>query len=52
MQIVLAWMLQSEPTVIPVVAAGTVEQIDENLAALDVKLSAEQLVRLQRAGAS
>jgi len=50
-QVVLAWMMQSAPAIIPVVAAGTEEQLEEDLAALDVRLSPDQLQRLQRAGA-
>lgn len=45
-QVVLAWMLRSSPAVIPVMAASTVEQLAENLGALDVELSSEQLAYL------
>ena len=48
-QVVLAWMIQSEPKVIPVIAASRVEQQEENLGALDVKLSTEQLELLSNA---
>jgi aryl-alcohol dehydrogenase-like predicted oxidoreductase len=37
-QVVLAWMLHSSPTVVPVVGASTSEQLAENLAAVDVHL--------------
>jgi len=50
-QVVYAWMIQSEPPVIPLLAADTVEQMKENLGALDIKLSAEQIVRLNSASA-
>ncbi len=50
-QIILAWMLQSEPCVIPLVATSTKEQMQENLAALEIKLSAEQMNDLNRAQA-
>jgi aryl-alcohol dehydrogenase-like predicted oxidoreductase len=50
-QVILAWMLQGDPTIIPVMAASTPEQMDENLAALDLNLSNEQLSRLNNAGA-
>lgn len=50
-QIVLAWLLQSEPAVIPVMAASTHEQMQENLDALNVQLSADQLLRLNTAAA-
>ncbi len=48
-QIVLAWMLHSDYPVIPLIAASTREQMQENLGALDVKLSAEQMQRLDSA---
>ncbi|MEL7587528.1 MAG: aldo/keto reductase [Prolixibacteraceae bacterium] len=46
--IVLAWMMQSSPGVIPVVAGSSVEQLKENLQALHVRLSAQQMVRLNQ----
>jgi len=48
-QVVYAWMMQSNPPVIPVMAASSVEQMQENLGALDVELSAEQIVELNEA---
>jgi aryl-alcohol dehydrogenase-like predicted oxidoreductase len=50
-QIVLAWMVQSDPAVIPLVGASTVEQLQEDLGAQDVKLSTEQMARLNDASA-
>ena len=50
-QIVLAWMVQSDPSVIPLVGASTVEQLQEDLGAQDVKLSTEQMARLNDASA-
>jgi len=49
-QVVLAWMLQGSPQVLPVFSASSLEQMSENLGALQVKLSAEQLERLSTAG--
>ena len=49
-QVVFAWMLQSTPPVLPLVTAGTREQMDENLGALEVELSSEQIERLSSAG--
>ncbi|GAB3423206.1 hypothetical protein [Flindersiella endophytica] len=43
-------MLHSDPPVIPVSAAGTVAQLDEQLAALDLVLSDEVMERLNTAG--
>ena len=48
-QVVLAWMLHQG--VLPLIAASTREQLQENIAALDVTLSDEQLARLNVAGA-
>jgi aryl-alcohol dehydrogenase-like predicted oxidoreductase len=50
-QVVYAWMLQSDPPVIPLVAASTVEQMRENLGALEIELSADQMARLNDASA-
>jgi len=47
-QIVLKWMLDRD--VIPLIAASTEEQLAENIGALNVKLSAEQMQRLNTAG--
>ena len=45
-QVILAWMMQSSPTVVPVMAAGSETQMAENLAALDLVLSAEEMALL------
>lgn len=45
-QVVLAWMLHSTPAVLPLIAASDEAQMTENLAALDVHLSDEQMTRL------
>jgi aryl-alcohol dehydrogenase-like predicted oxidoreductase len=50
-QVVLAWMAQSDPAVIPVFGASTVDQLQENLGAQEVELSAEQMARLNHASA-
>lgn len=42
-QVIFAWMLQGTPTVIPLIAASTPEQMAENIGSLEVELSAEQL---------
>jgi aryl-alcohol dehydrogenase-like predicted oxidoreductase len=48
-QVVYAWMVQSDPPVIPLVAASTTEQMEENLGALEIELSAEQMAQLNDA---
>lgn len=49
-QIILAWMLQSDPPVLPLIAASTREQMQENLDAIEVKLTPDQMLRLDGAG--
>jgi len=44
-QVVLAWMLQSDPPVIPLVAVSKPAHLAENLGALEVTLSGEQMAR-------
>ena len=45
-QVILAWMVQSDPVVIPLVATSTLEQVEENLTALKVELDHDQIARL------
>jgi aryl-alcohol dehydrogenase-like predicted oxidoreductase len=49
-QVVLAWMIQGDPPVIPIIAASNEAQMEENLGALDVDLSEAQMARLNEAG--
>jgi len=49
-QVMFAWMLRSDPAVLPLVSAGSVAQLDEDLGCLDVRLSDEQMRRLDTAG--
>jgi len=49
-QVVLAWLLQGRPPIIPVVGASTVAQLDEQLGAVDLRLDSEILDRLDAAG--
>ncbi|GAK52590.1 aldo/keto reductase [Candidatus Moduliflexus flocculans] len=48
-QVIFAWMLHSEPAVIPLIAASTKEQMQENLDAANVRLTPEQMARLNQA---
>jgi aryl-alcohol dehydrogenase-like predicted oxidoreductase len=50
-QVIYAWMLQSTPLVLPLVSAGSMKQLDENLGALKVSLSDAHMKRLDEAGA-
>jgi aryl-alcohol dehydrogenase-like predicted oxidoreductase len=49
-QVLIAWMRQSEPTVLPIIAGSRQEQVLENIAALKIRLSSDQMERLDRAG--
>jgi aryl-alcohol dehydrogenase-like predicted oxidoreductase len=49
-QVIIAWMRQSDPPVLPIIAGSRIEQLKENLAALDVTLSDDQMTRLTTAG--
>jgi aryl-alcohol dehydrogenase-like predicted oxidoreductase len=49
-QVMYAWMLRSTPLALPLVSAGSVDQLAENLGALRVTLSDEQMKSLDEAG--
>ena len=49
-QVVIAWMRQSDPAVLPIIAGSRTEQLQENIDALKLKLSNEQMNRLSSAG--
>ena len=49
-QVILAWMLQGDPPVLPIIAGSRREQLNENMAALEVTLGKDQLRRLDSAG--
>ena len=49
-QVVLAWMMQRQPPMIPVFSASRVDHLEDNMAATQLKLSQEQLIRLNKAG--
>ncbi len=49
-QVILAWMLASNPAAMPLVSAGTLEQLDENLGSLDIQLSQDEMHELDAAG--
>ena len=50
-QVVVAWMLHHDFPVFPLVAASTIEQLNDNLAAADLQLTGDQMRRLTEAGA-
>ena len=49
-QVVIAWLRQTDPAVLPIIAASQVDQLAENIAALNITLSSDQLQRLNTAG--
>lgn len=49
-QVVLAWMMQSKPSILPLIAASTPTQLQENIDALQIHLSDKQLDQLAIAG--
>jgi aryl-alcohol dehydrogenase-like predicted oxidoreductase len=49
-QVILAWMLHSDPFVLPLIAASTEEQLRENIRALELALSPEEMKLLTEAG--
>ncbi|MFW6312397.1 MAG: aldo/keto reductase [Spirochaetota bacterium] len=49
LQVVLAWMLHSDPPVYPVVAADNAEQLNEDLDAIELELDESQMKRLNEA---
>ena len=49
-QVIIAWMRQSKPSVLPIIAGSKIDQLKENIAALDLSLSDEQMETLNTAG--
>jgi aryl-alcohol dehydrogenase-like predicted oxidoreductase len=48
-QVVLAWMLNNQPRILPLIAASTMEQLQENVGALELALTEEDIQRLNQA---
>ena len=49
-QVIVAWMRQSDPPILPIVAGSRTQQLQETIAALDFTLSSDQMDRLNKAG--
>jgi aryl-alcohol dehydrogenase-like predicted oxidoreductase len=49
-QVALAWLLHRSPTIVPIPGTSSVEHLRENLGALDVALTADQITRLDGLG--
>lgn len=50
-QIVYAWIMQTSPSAVPLIATKSVEHMSENIAACRIELSAEEIKKLDEAGA-
>jgi len=50
-QLALAWIMQQQKPVIPVIGVRNVEQLEDNIKSLDIQLSPETLARLDNASA-
>ena len=49
-QVIIAWMRQSNPPVLPIIGGSQAAQVTENIAALKLTLTDEQMEHLTRAG--
>ena len=49
-QVIIAWMRQSEPAILPIIAGSKLEQLQETIGALNVRLSQQQMTTLNTAG--
>jgi aryl-alcohol dehydrogenase-like predicted oxidoreductase len=48
-QVAIAWTMHRSESIIPILGARSVEQIRDNLGAIDVQLSASQMADLEKA---
>ncbi|WP_407657768.1 aldo/keto reductase [Leptolyngbya ectocarpi] len=49
-QVVLAWMMHRQPPLLPAFSGGRPEHMQENLGALDLTLSTDQMAKFNNAG--
>ncbi len=49
-QVIIAWMRQSSPSILPIIAASKTDQLNENIDALALTLTDDQMHRLTVAG--
>ena len=45
-QIALAWLLAQKPWIVPIPGTTRIERLDENLSAVDIELSQQELAQL------
>jgi aryl-alcohol dehydrogenase-like predicted oxidoreductase len=50
-QVALAWLLAKSPVMLPIPGTSSVQHLEENVAAADLELSAEELATLEQASA-
>ncbi|HEU4656637.1 MAG TPA: aldo/keto reductase [Capillimicrobium sp.] len=51
-QVALAWLLQRSPVMLPIPGTGSVEHLEENVAAAGLRLDPEEIARLDAAAAA
>lgn len=51
-QVALAWLLHRSPVILPIPGTGSIEHLEENIAAAGLQLSEDELARIDRAGES
>jgi pyridoxine 4-dehydrogenase len=51
-QVALAWLLARSPVMLPIPGTGSVEHLEENVAAAELQLAGDELARLDRAVAA
>jgi aryl-alcohol dehydrogenase-like predicted oxidoreductase len=49
-QVVIAWLRQGDPPVLPIIAGSQPEQLRQNIGALEIHLTEDQMQRLNTAG--
>jgi aryl-alcohol dehydrogenase-like predicted oxidoreductase len=50
-QVALAWLLQHSPVLLPIPGTGSIEHLEENVAAAELELDEDELARLEEAAA-
>jgi aryl-alcohol dehydrogenase-like predicted oxidoreductase len=47
-QVALAWLLAKKPWIVPIPGTRSLERLDENIAAVDIQLTPEDLCQIDR----
>jgi aryl-alcohol dehydrogenase-like predicted oxidoreductase len=48
-QVVLAWLVNDSPRILPIIGASSIDQLDESIAGARLQLTPDQLARLNAA---